>query len=184
MKDLEELWAEIPKDDITQEKVDKYLKEKSNNELDQFTKILKVELGISILVAAALFMFYNRVTFSIWIVCLLSLFAGCILTLHTLKKLQKIKPTDSVRNYINACIRFLKTYLIQFFVTVHLVLISAVGILKLADYSELGWMDFFQTEQGKTLLILVGVLDLFMILYARIFYYSRIIRLKSIFDEF
>ena len=182
MKELQEIWDEMPKEAISPSKVDDYVTTKSNFELEKFGRIIKTELCLSIGIMVIVLVLNGQLNRDLVTIALIASIVGIPLGLFALKSLKRIKLTDDILDYLKSAIKFLKNYILNFIISVQLVLVLVFSILENFN-TELRWDEWLVSREGITVVSVIIFIELFMLAYTRIFYFKRIKKINDLVTE-
>lgn len=183
MKELENIWAELPKQEVSSQKIDQYIEKKSKLELEIFGRILKIEIYVALGALLLLLPFQKAIEMEILMISFLAILTALILGLITMRKLKKIQFMSDVKVYLSDSIRFLKSYIWLFSISIQLVLMVTFFILKGLSIEEIGWMEWIFSGQGVNALLIALFIEIFSAVYAYMFYYRRILKLSKLLTE-
>ena len=183
MKDLQELWDEIPVKALYEEDVEAIVSRKSSHELDRFKRLLLIELYITVAAVIALLFAYFLLAKEMTMVIGIAVFLGTLLNVVTLIKLNRLQLNSDIRTFLHEAIKFLHTFIAQYIVLVLVAGVLVIGLLKFAYLPHSSWADWLSSKTGIFLLSLCAVIIGMQAIYANVFYGKRIRALKAFLEE-
>ncbi len=183
MKQLEDLWDEIPEKLLKADDISGALQRKSLSEVERIARLLKVELAL-FLVATVAFIFIQRnidtaITYLFYSIAIFCTSLN-LLTLNSIKKLQLV---DDVGSFLKNALKVLKTFVAGFIASIQIVGVFMVSIVKMLDSKTYTWTAWIQSDQGISTLGLLLIIELALLYYAWVFYIKRIYALKGLISE-
>jgi hypothetical protein len=108
---------------------------------------------------------------------------GWTLNFLTIRKLNQIGMFQSGRDFLVQCIRALKYFVTAFLVTVQLAGFFVMPIGKSMKAKSMDWLKWMASPDGLLIILLMVLINILLISYARIFYIQRIRSLTSSLKE-
>jgi hypothetical protein len=108
---------------------------------------------------------------------------GWTLNFLTIRKLNQIGMFQSGRDFLVQCIRALKYFVTAFLVTVQLAGFFVMLIGKSMKAKSMDWLKWMASPDGLLIILLMVLINILLISYARIFYIQRIRSLTSSLKE-
>lgn len=183
MKNIQELWDEIPEKSLQEDEISALLNIRSQSEVDRFKKVLLVELFISWGLAIFVFFIDELIGKEVTILIYSTIFLGSILNIVTLKKLRKFQLLDDVRSFLNNALKTLKSFVTGFILSIQIVGVLVITAFRFLEQDHIPWKDWLFSERGISVIIVFFIIEIILISYAWIFYIKRIYSLKKILRE-
>lgn len=183
MKDLQDLWNEISENPLEEDDLEAILSRKSISEVDRFKRLLYYELYVSWGLTILLFFMYQTMEKEIIMMVCIPVVFGSLLNIITLKKLKQLQLMDDVKSFLKKSLKVLKAFMTGFILTIQVVGILVIATLKFLRQDQISWVDWFLSEQGIILIVLFVIIEVILISYAWIFYYTRIRSLKRLLED-
>ena len=183
MKELEEIWGEIPDQSLAEEDIDFIIGKKSHSELDKFKRVLSIELYVSLGLTLVLVLMHESVGMGMKVMTGGMVMIGSLINLVTLKSLNKIELLGDVKGFISKTLRILKRFLFGYLLTIQIVGIFVFTVIKALRSDAVPWKEWLLSDEGMLLLALYFVIEMALITYAWLFYYKRIESLKKLQKE-
>ena len=183
MKELQEIWDNLPEKPISEDRVDAIVSRKSAYELDRFRKILMIELYASGLL---LILFIPMGTFirnELLFIILFTIAIATLLNLYTIYRLKKINLKRDVRTYLKSAIKFLKTFILHFILSIQVVGIITIYVLKTYLFPSQTWDTWLLSESGIFSILLLAFIEIILVVYARVFYFKRVFSLNKLLKD-
>ncbi len=181
MKEMQDIWNRIPEKPFTENLLDSIVTRNSIFEMTYFKKTIIIELSVSIII-----LIFGLVTFSLveWNFSFLIIFASSItilLNCYTLYVLKKINLKEDIKIYLQKSLLFIKTFIICFFMSIQIVVVSIVYLFKMSESPFTTWNTFIMSQKGLRILVLLIVIEIILIIYGKILYYNRWVKLNKLF---
>lgn len=183
MKELEEMWGDIPDQSLEEKDIDIIIGRKSHSELDKFKKVLSIELYVSLGLTLVLILMHESVGMGMKVMTGGMVIIGSLINIITLISLNKIELLEDVKRFIYKSLRILKRFLFGYILTIQVVGIIVFTVIKALRSDAVLWKDWLLSNEGLLLLALYFVIEVVLIAYAWLFYYKRIQSLKSLQKE-
>lgn len=183
MKDIQQLWNEIPEKSLQEDEISAMLSRRSFSEVDRFKRLLLIELYTSWGLAIIIFLIDENVEKEIATLIYITVFLGSLLNIITLRKLKKLQLLDDIRSFLNNALKALKSFVTGFIISIQIIGIFVITAFKFLNQNHMSWLDWFSSEQGISIIIVFVFIEIILISYAWIFYIKRIYSLKKILRE-
>ncbi|MFY0601732.1 MAG: hypothetical protein JXR03_18810 [Cyclobacteriaceae bacterium] len=183
MKDLQQLWDEIPETGLNKDDIKGIINRKSNSELNTFRRILITELIATTLLIIPIYFLINSVNKDFMRVIFTTVFLGYSLNVLTLIKLKEVRLISDVKTYLKSILKFLRTFVFRYIALLLIVEILVIVTLKTALNADNAWIDWFISKDGMITLSIVLLTMVALLIYARVFYVSRIRSIEKLLGE-
>lgn len=183
MKDIEELWNEIPKKSLNENEINATLSRKSFSEVDSIKRLLEIELYSYWSIAIVIFYIQEIVGKEITYLIYVTAFLCTLLNIITLRKIKKLQLLDDVKSFLKNALRVLNAFVTGFLLTIQIVGVFVIAAVKILNPDSKPWPEWFLSDQGISTIILFLIIEVFLLYYAWKFYVKRIYSLKKILRE-
>lgn len=183
MKDLQDLWSEIQEKTLEEDEISAIVNRKSISELERFKRLLWIELYGSWALLVAIFFFYEVVGNEITLLICITVLFGSLLNMITLKKLQQLQLLEDVKSFLEKTIKVLWAFVIGFVLTIQIVGAIVITTVKILRQNLMPWADWFSSAEGTSAIVVLFVIEVVLLSYARVFYVTRIHSLKRLLEE-
>lgn len=183
MKDIQELWNEIPEKSLQEDEISALLSRKSISEVDRFKRLLLVELYVSWGLAIVILFIHENAGKELTALIYITIFLGSLLNIITLRKIKKLQLLDDVRSFLKSALKVLKAFVTGFILTIQLIGVFVITASKSLKQDPISWLDWLSSEQGISIVVVFFIIEVTLISYAWVFYIKRIYSLKKILRE-
>lgn len=183
MKELEEMWDEIPERSLEEKDIEAIIGRKSMSELDRFKRVLSIELYVSWGLTLAVVLMHDSFGMEMKAMVGGMVVIGSLLNIITLIKLNKIELLEDVHSFINKSLNVLKTFVAGYILTLQIVGILVFIGFKAIRSNDMPWKEWILSSEGVSLLVLYLVIEAVLISYAWLIYFKRIQSLKNLQKE-
>jgi hypothetical protein len=183
MKDIEDLWNEIPKETLREEEINAALGRKSVSEVEGIKRLLLIELYSYLCIVIVTFFIHEMVEKEITVLIYATAFLCFLLNIITLRKIKKFKIMDDVKSFLKNALIVLKAFVTGFILTIQIVGVFVIVAVKLLTQDNITWSTWLLSEQGISTIVLFLIIEVILLYYLRVFYITRIYSLKKILRE-
>lgn len=183
MKELERLWDQFPEKVLKIEEISTKLNRKSFSEMERLKRLLQVELTVYFGATIAFSWIGQNFDPTITYLFYFTAIVCASLNLLALNKIRKLRQLADVGSFLKNALKVLQTFVAGYIITIQIVGIFTISTVKFLHPEALTWVEWIQSRQGASTLLVFLVIEVALLYYAWIFYIKRIYTLKGMSKE-